>query len=37
MKANPIMIIKQESNKKRNAPFDLKRKIGALPIDSPPN
>ncbi len=31
------MIIKQDSNKKRNAPFDLKRKLGSLPIDTPSN
>ena len=35
MKSNPIMIIKQDSTKKRNAPFDLKRKLGSLPIDTP--
>lgn len=35
MKTNPIMIIKQDSIKKRNTPIDLKRKIGSLPVDVP--
>jgi hypothetical protein len=35
MKNKPIMIIKQDSNKRRNTPFDIKRKIGSLPIETP--
>lgn len=37
MKSNPIMVIKHDTTKRRNIPFDLKRKIGSLPIEAPTN
>ena len=33
MKSNPIVIFKQDNNKKRNRPAELKRQLGAVPTD----
>ena len=34
MKSNPVIVLKQDSHRKRNRQVELKRKLGALPTDS---